>query len=99
LLVLQLRGTFVISPKKPKHVSIEFRFQSEIIAMNVLGLCLLAQLGLAFGVAGLFWPEKFRPVFDVLLFPWAASYRAVRANSIVAIGLAILLFVRLLIAF
>jgi hypothetical protein len=64
--------------------------------MDVLGLCLLAQLGLVFGVAGLFWPEKFRPVFDVLLFPWAASHRAVRVNSIAAIGLAVLLFARLL---
>ena len=65
--------------------------------MNVLGLCLIAQLGLAFGVAGLFWPEKFRPVFDVLLFPWAASYRAVRINSIAAIGLAVLLLAKLVI--
>jgi len=65
--------------------------------MDILGLCLIVQLGLALGVAGLFWPEKFRPVFDVLLFPWAASYRAVRLNSIAAIGLAILLFIRLLI--
>ena len=69
------------------------------MTMNVLGLCLLAQLGLAFGVAGLFWPEKFRPVFDILLFPWAASYRAVRVNCIAAIALALLLFARLLIAF
>jgi hypothetical protein len=68
------------------------------MTMNVLGLCLLAQLGLAFGVAGLFWPEKFRPVFDVLLFPWAASYRAVRVNSIAAIALALLLLARLLVA-
>jgi len=54
------------------------------------------QLCLAFGVAGLFWPEKFMPVFEVLLFPWAASYRAVRANSLAAIGLSILLLARLL---
>lgn len=59
-------------------------------------LCLLVQLCLAFGVAGLLWPEKFMPVFEVLLFPWAASYRAVRANSLAAIGLSILLLARLL---
>ena len=31
-----------------------------IIAMNRLGLCLLVQLCLAFGVAGLFWPDTGR---------------------------------------
>ena len=63
--------------------------------MNVLELCLVIQSCLAFGLAGLFWPEKFRPLFEVLLFPWAASYRAVRANSIAAIGLWVLLLARL----
>jgi hypothetical protein len=61
--------------------------------MNSLGLCLVVQLGLAFGLAGLFWPHKFMSLFDILLFPWAASYRAIRANSIVAIGLSLLLLV------
>jgi hypothetical protein len=64
--------------------------------MNILALCLVVQFCLAFGVAGLFWPEKIRPLFDVLMFPWAASYRALRANSIAAIGLSILLLARLL---
>jgi hypothetical protein len=64
--------------------------------MNILGLCLGVQFCLAFGVAGLFWPEKIRPFFDVLMFPWAASYRWLRANSIAAIGLSILLLARLL---
>jgi hypothetical protein len=64
--------------------------------MNILALCLLVQFCLAFGVAGLFWPEKVRPLFDVLMFPWAASYRSVRANSIAAIGLSLLLVARLL---
>lgn len=63
--------------------------------MDILALCLVVQLCLAFGVAGLFWPEKFMPFFAVLLFPWAASYRSVRANSIAAIGLSILLIARL----
>jgi hypothetical protein len=63
-----------------------------------LGLCVIVQLCLAFGVAGLFWPEKFMPVFEILLFPWAASYRAVRANSLAAIGLSILLLARLLLS-
>jgi hypothetical protein len=64
--------------------------------MTNFELCLLVQLCLAFGVAGLLWPEKFMPFFEVLLFPWAASYRAVRANSMAAIGLSILLLARLL---
>ena len=67
-----------------------------ILNMNNLGLCLVLQLCLAFGMAGLFWPEKVMPVFDVLMFPWAASYRSVRANSIAAIGLSRLLLVTLL---
>jgi hypothetical protein len=66
--------------------------------MNNLELCLVVQLCLAFGIAGLFWPEKFMPLFEVLLFPWAASYRAVRANSVAAIGLSLLLLTRLLIS-
>jgi hypothetical protein len=64
--------------------------------MNILGLCLVVQLSLAFGVAGLFWPEKIMPFFDVLMFPWAASHRSVRANSIAALGLSALLLARLL---
>jgi len=64
--------------------------------MNILGLCLVVQLCLAFGVAGLFWPEKIMPFFDVLMFPWAASHRSVRANSIAALGLSALLLARLL---
>jgi hypothetical protein len=46
-------------------------------------------------MAGLFWPDKLMPIFDVLMFPWAASYRAIRANSIAAIGLSLFLLVRL----
>ena len=64
--------------------------------MNILGLCFVVQFCLAFGVAGLFWPEKIRPLFDVLMFPWVASYRSLRANSIAAIAVSILLLARLL---
>lgn len=64
--------------------------------MNNLGLCLVLQLCLAFGMGGLFWPDKFMPIFDVLMFPWAASYRTIRANSIAAIGLSLLLLVTLI---
>ena len=49
--------------------------------MNILGLCLVIQLCLAFGVGGLFWPDKLMPLFSVLMFPWTASYRAIRAKQ------------------
>lgn len=63
-----------------------------------LELCFAVQFCLGFGVAGLFWPEKFKPVFEVLLFPWTASYRMVRANSLAAIVISMLLLARLLVA-
>ena len=67
-----------------------------IVTMHIFGLCLVVQLCLAFGIGGLFWPDKLMPLFSVLMFPWLASYRAIRANSIAAIGLSLLLLVRLL---
>lgn len=63
------------------------------MTVNNLGLCVIVQLGVAFGLAGVFWPDKFMPLFHILMFPWAASYRVVRANGIAAIGLSLLLFV------
>jgi hypothetical protein len=63
--------------------------------LNHLGLSLIIQVSLAFGLAGLFWPEKFMPVFDVLMFPWPSSYRTVRGHSIAAIALSVLLFLLL----
>jgi hypothetical protein len=63
--------------------------------MNYFGICLLVQLSLAFGVAGLLWPEKLIPIFDVLMFPWAASHRMVRANSYAAIGISLLILIKL----
>jgi hypothetical protein len=64
--------------------------------MHSVGVSLVIQLSLAVGLAGLLWPEKLAPVFDVLLFPWPSSYRTVRANSIAAILLSALLFLSLL---
>lgn len=64
--------------------------------MNDLGLGLVVQFCLAFGVAGLLWPDRLMPIFEILMFLWAASYRGIRANSIAAIGLSLLLFARLL---
>jgi hypothetical protein len=53
---------------------------------------LVIQLSLVFGVAGLLWPEKLVAVFDVLMFPWPATYRLVRANAWGALLLAAFLF-------
>ena len=61
--------------------------------MTILGMCLVVQVCLAFGVAGLLWPEKLMPFFEVLMFPWAASCRAIRANGIAAIGVSLLLLI------
>lgn len=61
--------------------------------MNTLGLCLVVELGLAFGLAALFWPIKFMPIFEILMFPWTATCRGIRANGIAAIGLSVLLLV------
>ena len=64
--------------------------------MHSVGVLLVIQFALAFGLAGLLWPEKLAPVFDVLMFPWLSSYRTVRANSIAAIVLSLLLFLSLI---
>jgi len=66
--------------------------------MQTWELCVVVQLCLAFGIGGLFWPEKLKPVFEILLFPWAASYRCIRANCLAALGLSLLMFARLWLA-
>ncbi len=63
--------------------------------MSDLAICCAVQFCLAFGLAGLFWPEKLMPLFQVLLFPWSATYRTIRANSLAAIGLSVLLLAHL----
>ena len=63
--------------------------------MKNLDIILFVQSSLAFGVAGLLWPEKFMALFDILMFPWPASYRTIRVNSIAAIALALLLATRI----
>ena len=64
--------------------------------MNHLVLSLFVQLSLAFGVAGLLWPEKLVAVFDVLMFPWPATHKLVRANAWAAVVLSFLLFLTLI---
>lgn len=64
--------------------------------MNHMVQLLVVQLSLVFGVAGLLWPEKLVAVFDVLMFPWPATHRLVRANAWGALFLAVLLLVAVL---
>ncbi len=64
---------------------IRSRFRIGKIAMDNLIFCLIVQLNLMFGVAGLLWPDKLMPLFGVLMFPWPATHRAIRLNGIVAI--------------
>ena len=64
--------------------------------MNRLLLPLVVQLSLAFGIAGLLWPEKLIAVFDVLMFPWPATHKFVRANVWLAFCLSGVLFFALL---
>ena len=64
--------------------------------MNHMVQLLVVQLSLVFGVAGLLWPEKLVVVFDVLMFPWPATYKLVRANAWGALLLAFFLFVAVL---
>jgi len=73
----------------------EWRSRVGILLMNHLAVSLLVELSLALGLAGLFWPDKFLPLFEVLLFPWAASNRTIRAHSIATIAGALLLLVKL----
>lgn len=77
----------------PRSGSNEKEFLHWNPPLNTLWLCFVVQLGLAFGLAALLWPDKFMPVFEVLMFPWAASCRAIQANGMAAIGLSLLLLV------
>jgi hypothetical protein len=88
--------TFVISFQVPVTFLIKSRFPMGITAMENLLFCLIAQLNLVFGVAGLIWPDKLMPLFGLLMFPWPASYRAIRVNGIVAIGAYLLVLGKLL---
>ncbi len=65
--------------------------------MDNLIFCCIVQLNLIFGVAGLIWPDKLKPVFALLMFPWPASYRAIRAHGVVAIVGYILVLGKLLV--
>lgn len=57
----------------------------------------IVQLNLVFGVAGLVWPDKFMPLYGMLMFPWPATHRAIRVHGMVSIGGYLLVLARLLI--
>lgn len=59
--------------------------------MHNVVVFLIAQFCFLFGLAGLFWPDKFLGVFDVLMFPFPASYQTVRNHCVGAIVLSLLL--------
>ncbi len=63
--------------------------------MTELELCLMVQICLGIGLAGLLWPEKLMPIFEVMMFPFPASYRGIRANSVIALVVSVFLFARL----
>jgi len=63
--------------------------------MHSAGVPVVIQVSLAFGLAGLLWPERLMPLFEVLMFPWPSSYRAIRVNSLAAIALSLVLFLSL----
>lgn len=63
--------------------------------MRVLVISLVIHMLLALGLAGLLWPEKLTPVFEILMYPWPSNQRMVRANSIAAIVISVLLFLSL----
>ena len=88
--------TLVTFLERLGHVPIKKSPASGSVPVNIVGSCFVVQLVFAFGLAGLLWPDKFMPVFEILMFPWAASHRAIRANGIVAIGLSLVLLVALL---
>jgi len=87
-------STLVIFP----HPAVQGSIHSEAFTMNILIECLIIQFCVAFGVAGLFWPDQLLPLFDLLMFPWAASYRSLRANSLAAIALSVLLLSKMVVA-
>ncbi len=67
--------------------------------MEALSLAVVMQLSLAIGMAGLLWPEKLKPVFELLMFPWFPTYRTLRLHSFAAIGFSFLLFLTWVVRF
>jgi hypothetical protein len=62
------------------------RLAPQSFVMESFVFLAIVQLNLVFGAAGLIWPDRLMPLFGVLMFPWPASYRAIRVHGIVAIA-------------
>lgn len=63
--------------------------------METFLYCLIVQLNLIFGVAGLIWPDKVMQYHAVLMFPWRATHRAIRIHGLVAIAGWVLMLAKL----
>jgi len=63
--------------------------------MQGLGISVVVQLCLVSGLAGLLWPDKMMPIFEVLMFPWIPTQKTLRMHSLGAVGVSVLLFVGL----
>lgn len=63
--------------------------------MNLLALGLVVQICLAYGMAGLFWPEKLKDC-TLLWFPFFPTHRMIRHSGVAALCVSGLLFVVLL---
>jgi hypothetical protein len=65
--------------------------------INEVALAILGQACLAFGLAGMFWPDKLMPLFGVLMFPWRASHRVIQAHGIATLAAYVFLVALLLV--
>jgi hypothetical protein len=66
--------------------------------MNGMGLLVVVQLSLITGMAGLFWPEKMMPIFEILMFPIIPTQRTLRVHSLGALAVSFLLLVAIVAA-
>ena len=60
--------------------------------MNTVAVLVVVQLALVSGMAGLFWPEKMMPIFEILMFPIIPTQRTLRMHSVGAVIVSVLLF-------
>jgi hypothetical protein len=60
--------------------------------MQGLVLAIGVELCLIIGVAGLLWPQRLKPVYELLMFPWYPTYRSVRLHSVGVIGMSLVIF-------
>ena len=60
--------------------------------------CLIVQLNMIFGVAGLLWPDKLMRYHPAPMFPWRATHGAIRLHGVVAIAAWIVVLAKVLLA-